>query len=71
MKGSSSGSSRIRIKPAKWMFAQIIAGPESRSKTARGVALKPGATERIIADIRQNALLSCFFPDFLGDENVI
>jgi len=46
------------------MLRRKIAGLESRSKTARGVALKPGDKERIVADIRQNALPSCYFPEF-------
>jgi len=40
-----------------------IAGPKSRLKKPRGVVLNPRDKELIVADMRQNAVLTYYFPD--------
>jgi hypothetical protein len=44
--------------PPRWK----IAGPTSRLKKPRGVALNPRAKELIVADMRVNAVLTYYFP---------
>ena len=44
--------------PPRWR----IAGPNSRLKKPRGVALNPGNKELIVTDMRLNAVLTYYFP---------
>jgi hypothetical protein len=45
--------------PPRWK----IAGPRSRLKKPRGVVLNPRDKELIVADMRENAVLTYYFPD--------
>ena len=45
--------------PPRWK----IGGPKSMIKKPRGVALNPRNKEIIVADMRQNALLTFYFPE--------
>ena len=44
--------------PPRWK----IAGPTSRLKKPRGVALNPRTRDLIVADMRLNAVLTYYFP---------
>jgi len=45
--------------PPKW----VIGGPKSRLKKPRGVALNSENKELTVADMRLNAVLTCYFPE--------